>query len=277
MNTGHSLVWLWMTCVLAVSTVRAADATLAMTSGHTRLVFSQQQLLARDDVQTIVVPDSVYHDRVTRFRAIPIARLFRGITVPDGAVIRCTGTDGFSAILARAPLLSADANSSKAFLAIEEPENPWPPLQGKDTSAGPFYLVWTNPKASGIGREEWPFKIASFEVVTDPRRLFPNLYPAADAPQTVRNGVDVFQRNCFACHRMNGNGAASLGPDLNLPMNPTEYFTDKALAALIRDPATVRRWSGMSMPGFPASLISDSDLTDLIAYLGYMRSHKVTS
>ena len=76
---------------------------------------------------------------------------------------------------------------------------------------------------------------------------------------------------------MNGNGAASLGPDLNLPMNPTEYFTDKALAALIRDPATVRRWSGMSMPPFPASLISDSDLSDLIAYLGYMRTHKVTS
>ncbi|HJW79192.1 MAG TPA: cytochrome c, partial [Beijerinckiaceae bacterium] len=44
---------------------------------------------------------------------------------------------------------------------------------------------------------------------------------ATDHPARV--GQAVFEATCLACHRMNGGGSSEMGPDLNRPMNPTEY------------------------------------------------------
>jgi mono/diheme cytochrome c family protein len=266
--------WIWTAFALVSLNVHAADAMLVIVADNERLVFSQSQLLSRRDIQTISVADSVYKQRFNRFKAIPIANLFTGLAIPELAVVQCNGTDGFSAILEKSRLFSTDPKASKAFLAIEDPKSPWPHLVGKTTSAGPFYLVWTDPQASAIGREEWTFKIASFNILSDPHSVFPNIYPADDAARIIQNGFKSFQRNCFACHKMNGNGAGSIGPDLNLPMNPTEYFEAKVLALLIRDPASVRTWPGMSMRGFSEAAIPDAELSDLIAYLRYMSKAK---
>jgi hypothetical protein len=38
-----------------------------------------------------------------------------------------------------------------AWLAVEDPAHPWPRLPHRATSAGPFYLVWENPRLSDIG------------------------------------------------------------------------------------------------------------------------------
>jgi mono/diheme cytochrome c family protein len=253
---------------------QAAEATLAIVADKQRLVFSQSQLLSRRDIQTISVADSVYQQRFTRFKAIPVANLFTGLTIPDLAVVQCNGEDGFSVTLEKTRLFSTDPGASKAYLAIEDPKSPWPDLLGKTTSAGPFYLVWTNPRASAIGREEWPFKIASFAILSNPRSVFPRIYPAEDAAQNVQNGLKSFLKNCFACHKMNGEGGGSIGPDLNLPMNPTQYFEAKALASYIRDPASVRTWPGMGMRGFSEAAIPDAELADLIAYLAYMSKRR---
>jgi mono/diheme cytochrome c family protein len=266
--------FIWASLALVSLSAHAAEATLTIVSDNERLVFSQSKLLARPDIQTITVADSVYKQRVTRFKAISIRNLFTGLVIPELAVIQCNSADGFSAILEKTRLFSTDPKASKAFLAIEDPKSPWPRLVGKATSAGPFYLVWTDSRASAIGREEWPYKIASFHIFADPQRAFPNIYPADDAAPIVSSGFKSFLKNCFACHKMNGNGAGSIGPDLNLPMNPTEYFEAKALAAFVRDPASVRNWPGMIMRGFSVATIPDAELSDLIAYLKYMSNAK---
>lgn len=266
--------WILATLVFASLNALAAAATLTIVAGDQRQTFSQLQLLARPDVRTLSIADSIYKQRFTRFKAIPITRLFRGLSIPRSAVIQCNGTDGFSAILDGTRLLSTHPTASKAFLAIEDPKHPWPRLAGKTTSAGPFYLVWTNPQASAIGSEEWPYKIASFHVLPDARTVFPKAYPATDAPPNVQNGFLSFQRNCFACHMMNGEGAGSIGPDLNLPMNPTAYFDSTALVQFIRNPASVRTWPGMTMRGFSAAAIPDPELADLIAYLRYENENR---
>ena len=252
----------------------AAAATLTIVAGDQRRTFSQSQLLSRSDVRTLSIADSVYQRRFTRFEAIPIADLFKGLSIPRSAVIQCNGTDGFSAILGRARLFGTDPAASQAFLAIEDPKHPWPHLAGGTTSAGPFYLVWTNPRASAIGSEEWPYKIASLHVLPDARSVFPKIYPAADAPRNVQRGFRSFQKNCSACHTMNGEGGGSVGPDLNLPMNPTRYFAPAALVRFIRDPSSVRHWPRMTMHGFSAAAIPDPELADLIAYLRYMKGHR---
>jgi mono/diheme cytochrome c family protein len=73
---------------------------------------------------------------------------------------------------------------------------------------------------------------------------------------------------------MNKAGSASFGPDLNLPMNPTEYFTDAGLRALIRDSRSVRVWPGQRMPGFTEENLSDEELGLILAYLRHMADRK---
>jgi mono/diheme cytochrome c family protein len=269
-----TMKWILATCALVCLNALAAEARLEIVSDSQRLTFSQSQLLSRRDLQTITINDSEYRKRVTRFKAIPIPSLFKGIAIPDNAVVQFNCTDGFSATLEKTRLLSTDPKASTAFLAIEDPQSPWPVLAGKKASAGPFYLVWKDPEASSIGPEEWPYQIASFKILSDPRSVFPRIYPAADAAPNVQNGFSSFQRNCFACHRMNGNGSGSIGPDLNLPLNPTEYFEAKALESLIRDPAGVRNWPRRTMTGFSRAAIPDTELSDLIAYLRHMSTRK---
>ena len=267
--------WHWAALVfLAVSARPAAAATVEIVAGDARIVYSQTQLLARPDLRTLTITDSVYRRRFTRFKAIPLANLLKGVPIPDFAVIQCNAVDGFSSVVQKTRLLPTDPGASRAFLAIEDPGRPWPNLEGKTHSAGPFYLVWIRPRASSIGPEEWPFNLASFTVLSDPRQVFPDVFPAADAAPTVQRGLRSFQKNCFACHRINGDGAGTLGPDLNLPANPTEYFGTHTLISLIRDPASVRSWPGMAMRGFPQDALPDAELADLIAYLKYMSSHK---
>ena len=60
--------------------------------------------------------------------------------------------------------------------------------------------------------------VATYVRVVDPHHALPALVPA-------RDGQIVFVNKCLTCHTMNNAGSASAGPDLNLPMNPTEYFT----------------------------------------------------
>lgn len=266
----------WILTALALVSLHgfAADATLEILADGQRLVFSQSQLLGRADLKTISVADSAYGRRLTRFKAIALADLFKGISIPELGVVQFNATDGFSANLEKSRLFSADPTASKAFLAIEDPRRPWPPLAADSTSAGPFYLVWMNSRASNIGPEEWPYRIASFRVLSDPKSLFPHIYPAADAAPNIQNGFRSFQKNCFACHRMNGDGAGSIGPDLNRPMNPTEYLEAKALIALIRDPASVRNWPRRQMRGYSETEISGAELADLLAYFRYMSAHK---
>jgi len=267
--------WLWVPLALIALQVVAADrATLTIVDGGARVGFSRSELLSRPDVEAITVGDSVYHQQVTHFKAIPLANLFKGLPMAEDALIQCTGTDGFSALLQKSRLFDLDPKASHAYLAIEEPDHPWPVLDGQPTSAGPFYVVWTNPRASAIGREEWPFRIASFTVIADGHRAFPHSYPTADAGQAVAAGFKSFQKNCFACHRMNGDGAGTIGPDLNRPLSPTEYLQPDALRSLIRDPANVRSWPGMVMRGFSPAAIPDAELADLVAYLKYMRGRK---
>jgi mono/diheme cytochrome c family protein len=82
--------------------------------------------------------------------------------------------------------------------------------------------------------------------------------------------MQVYMATCAACHKLGGAGDAAVGPDLNQPYNPTEYFQEPFLRKLIRDPASVRNWGGGAMPGFAPEALSEANLNDLIAYLRQM-------
>jgi mono/diheme cytochrome c family protein len=255
----------------------AGEATLTLRSGEVVKRFTQSELLRHPKAKDLVIPkDPAHADTQQTKRAVPAAELFaellKDFKIADDANLQFKCLDGFSAPIAAGRVLRA--KKSRAWIAVEDPAAPWPKIPGKEQTPGPFYLVWEHPEGDGISREEWPFQLESFEVRPGLRAQFPKIFPkmnlAADHP--VMKGLKVFAKNCFACHKMNGAGEGTMGPDLNLPMNPTEYFQPAALRKLIRNPRSVRAWPENQMTPFPENVLSEADLTNLLAYLAHMKS-----
>jgi mono/diheme cytochrome c family protein len=237
----------------------ASAAQLTVELDHTRKTWETADLLKHPDAQTVQVVDDVSYKRNMTYRAVPLAVLLPGL--PPDKHLQAVALDGFAAELTAAPLLQK--NGARAWLAVEDPAHPWPPLADGKPSAGPFYLVWTDPQAGHISPEQWPFQISGIKQLTT---------VAADDP--VNQGFALFQKNCLACHRLNGGGDAQVGPDLNIPYNPTEYFSGDFLKRYIRDPQSLRHWPQAKMPAFAASVLPDSELELLVGYLKHMAGRK---
>jgi mono/diheme cytochrome c family protein len=210
------------------------------------------------------------------YQAVPVAALLNGVA--PAASLRFMAADGFVATLQAEALLSAVDRAPRAYLALEPPDAPWPPMKAGDpATAGPFYLVWEHPERAMIVPEQWPYHVARIEETKPLAQRFPAIVPppglAADA--SVKRGFALTAKNCLVCHTLNLGGDANVGPDLNVPFNPTEYLRADALRRLIRDPQSLRRWPAAKMPGFDVATLSDRDLNDVLAYLRYMANRKV--
>jgi len=249
----------------------ATAAELKVDLGHGVVSYHSETLLKRHDVRTIDVPGDVAFHRTMHYRAVPLVALLDGIGPDDH--LQFVAGDGFAAEIPAALLLNA--RGSEAWLAIEDPARPWPALPGHG-SAGPFYVVWTRPQAAGVGPEQWPYQLASIRKLAGVAGRFPAIAPdpALPADSEVRRGFAAFQRTCFACHTLNGQGDARLGPDLNLPHNPTEYLRADLLRAFIRNPQSLRQWPQAKMPGLDTQALSDADLDAVLAYLRHMAGRK---
>ena len=235
--------------------------------------YSVSELLKRPDIEDITIKhDPGYKGQEMHYKAIKASRLFAGTHIGEDEVIQFRCLDGFAAPISKDRILGTGPGQSMAYIAIEDPKSKWPELPFKEHSgtAGPFYLVWLKPELSGILEEEWPFKVVAFEVKGRLQDLYPKTFPTNQTDAKVARGLKLFQKTCFACHTMNKEGASQVGPDLNLPMNPTEYLQEGVLPRYIRDPKSVRSWEGSKMPGFGPETFSDEDIAAIVAYLKEM-------
>ena len=266
---------LWLVGLFnVVAATAGADPALTVATGGRTAIYTGAGLLALPSATTVNIPADVAYKRSMSFRAVPIAALLDG-TAPEDS-IRFTAADGFVATLPAAALLARDG--AVAYLAVEPADAPWPPLKaGQAGSAGPFYLVWIRPEKGAITQEQWPYQIVRIEAVASLVKRFPMIAPAPKlrANHPIRVGFAAFQKHCMVCHTLNGGGDATLGPDLNIPYNPTEYLRPDALRRLIRDPQALRRWPGAKMPAFDSRTLPDRDLAELLAYLRHMADRKV--
>lgn len=251
-----------------------AEPVLKLQIGERHIEIARPALLTHPAVREIEIVGDPSYRRVMRYRAVPLAALLQGFDIPDGGTLEGKASDGFVAQIPLKPALGQ--GGAQALIAIEPASAPWPNLPGKTVGAGPFYLVWLNEKAQGIGPEQWPYQLASLAIVQPPAARWPQIAVAASVPANApaRRGQEIFVKHCFACHRMNGGGEAAVGPDLNLPMNPTEYFQPLALRRYLRDPASVRTWPEQKMPTISREQVSDSDLEMLFAYLQHMAGRR---
>ncbi|MDP2697902.1 cytochrome c [Thalassospira sp.] len=250
--------------------INAAELTITAADGSIR-THDTEQFLSSPALQTIVIENDIGYGRIMTYQAVPLVSLIPDHdAVDDQTGLQVLATDGYAANLPLPLVIQDGDDGARAWLAIEPQDAKWPNLPGKDVSAGPFSVVWSNQAAFGIMPQQWPYQVASLSYAPFPATRWPQLALADGVTDAARRGQTVFVDQCLVCHRMNVAGLAALGPDLNIPMNPTQYFQPAALALLIRDPAQVRQWPDMQMHGFDPVDLSDSDIDDVVAYLAAM-------
>lgn len=257
--------------LLAAAPALASDE-LTLTFGDEQQRFTAAQLLERPDATTVEIPDDVSYKRAMRYRAVPLLALVGEEAASKFDTLEVRASDGFVSQIPMQLVAKGAQGGSIAWVAVEEPNNPWPLLPGKNVSAGPFYIVWEQPERSGIGTELWPYQTVAIDGAESPAHRWPQMQVAGDLPvdAPARRGQAVFTVQCMPCHRMKGAGAADIGPDLGQPMNPTQYLTAGGLRALIRNPKAVRTWPQQQMPAFGEQALSNADLDAVIAYLAHM-------
>lgn len=249
-------------------------ASLTLDGAHGLRQLDGAALASHPKAQDIQVPGDVAYRRTMLYRAVPLAVVLNELGLGPSDTLEAVATDGFIAQLPGALVLAQEPGQPQPWLAIEIGSAPWPALPGKAASAGPFYIVW--PQSVGVRSEQWPFAVVRLNVRAAPEKRWPQIAVSAQVPagDRLRRGQSLFVVQCMVCHRMNGGGDAQVGPDLNLPMNPTEYFQPQALRQLVRNPSSVRSWPTQLMPGFGPGQISDAELDDLLAYLAHMAQQR---
>jgi mono/diheme cytochrome c family protein len=233
--------------------------------------YTQRELLAHPAIRDVTLSDPVYRRTMT-YRAIAMVELLKGIGPGADDYVQARAIDDFSVSIPGSFFAAAAAPEVEAFLAVEDPMAPWPPIPGKPgESAGPFYVVWRLAPKASISSEFWAYRLAALTVTDSPARRWPVLAvgPEVPAGSPIRTGLDRFVEVCMACHRFDGAGEGEQGPDLGRPMVVTQYFQIPALKKLVRDPASVRQLPGQKMPGFDRSRLSDSDLDAIVDWLQY--------
>lgn len=271
---SHRLIALLATHSLWWIATSAFAAQITLDTG-TKTTLTTQQLLERSDVATIQVPGDVTFGRTMTYRAVPLRALPGIASLPASDDLQITGTDGFVTNLPASLVKDPSGKGAVPWLAIEPTDAPWPKTNDGQ-AIGAFYVVWLNPAASKVNSEQWPYRVDSIRAVEPHAARWPQLNVGSDVPANspIRHGQAVVASVCMACHKLGGAGDAAMGPDLNQPYSPTEYFKPWALKQYVRDPKSIRAWSDMKMPGFSRETLSDADLDAAIAYLSYKASKR---
>lgn len=260
-------------CCFLLGFAAAAEPTLTVAQGAQIRTYALSELLAHPaivDVQTDASDEG--YKRPMRYRGVPIETLLPGLGKLGDASVQFIALDGYAPAITAKRLTGVGA--ARAYLAVEPSAGPWPALAPNKPSAGPFYLVWSNAAGAGVAPSEWPYQIASIRVQSALAVRFPKIVPDSSAQPEVWSGFAAYEKHCFGCHTINRQGDAKMGPDLNVPMNPIEYFTENALKKLVRDPKSVRAWNAGVMPGFDSSRLGEAELDSIIAYLTHMVGKK---
>jgi hypothetical protein len=177
----------------------AAEPAVEVEVGAAKRSFTRAELLARPDAATIEVAKEVTSGAPMTYRAVPVAGLLRGLTLPPGSVIEAVAIDGFAAQIPLDLLLNTDREKSIAWVAIEPADRPWPKIPGKDYTAGPFYIVWTKPEASSIRSEYWPTSWRSFRASSRLPRAGPRLPSMRRCRRTIPLAPDRLSMSRNAC------------------------------------------------------------------------------
>lgn len=131
---------------------------------------------------------------------------------------------------------------------------------------GPFYPIFVPSTENAAWASPFCVEKVTFAKQKIDRSLATPEGLPPDHP--AMRGSTLFQQKCSTCHSINGIGG-EVAPELNRPLSVTEYWDEKALKQLMKDPAKVRGNSKM-----PALHLKDPMVDELLAYLQWMARNK---
>lgn len=130
----------------------------------------------------------------------------------------------------------------------------------------PYYLVWNLAKDDH--KHAFPYGITHIKFINK-KEGFARAFPP-HASSEVEKGFELFKENCIKCHGINKTGG-TLGPDLNVPKNVTEYWKAEHIKKFIKDPSQYRYNS--KMPAM--AQLSEKEIEAILQYLKFMTAHKM--
>jgi mono/diheme cytochrome c family protein len=259
-----ALLALWSDAAAAPDAPGRPDAHAALRLlGNDRLSSLQTHLIT-------VANDRVYK-RAMRYQAWALSDVLALLpdvadrALRDDAAITFIASDGYRAT---EPLLALWNQRRRGYLAFRDVRaggERWKSIRvGKSqTTPAPYYLVWTGADDPSL---PWPYQLVAMEVAPI-SEIFADALPGDPA---ARPGFEVFRANCMSCHSVNLTGG-SVGPELNVPRNVTEYWVPGELAPYIRNAGAYRFRS--HMPAFDS--LTDEQIADVVRYLRALKAEKV--
>jgi mono/diheme cytochrome c family protein len=185
----------------------------------------------------------------------------------DDMAITFVASDGYRATEPLRPIWEARKRGYVAFRDLSAGARKWKPFRvGKfRITPAPFYLVWTGARDPAL---PWPYQLVRIELAPL-GEAFAQAFPKDPA---ARRGFEVFRRNCMSCHSVNLAGG-SVGPELNVPRNVTEYWIAEELAPYVRNAGAYHFRA--RMPAFES--LTEQQIADVVRYLRTMKDEKVCS
>jgi mono/diheme cytochrome c family protein len=237
-----------------------------MRDGKTTATLTRAELVGSIPPETIEGFDP-YYGKSKRFRALRLASVLErgfgktGNLDKEEFVLRAR--DGY-AVPMRGTLITEEG----AFVAIEDLDTPgWEPIGPQHVSPAPFYVIWSKAEQTNLDSHPRPWQLDTIEIARFDA-IYPHTSPMAAEGTPAAKGYTLFRDHCIRCHSINREGGR-VGPDLNVPMNVTEYRPEDQIRAYIKNPQTFRYGN---MPAHPD--LTNSDLDALVAYLRAMKAYK---
>jgi len=259
-------------CILSLIIFIWAQSSLA--ADWPKFELTSADLVRSLKAQTIDISHDPVYKSAKQYQAYLLSDIINKLAIPDGQqsedwMVVFTATDGY-----KVAMTYPDALQEQGYIAFKDNSagsNNWLSFKfGKKTiTPEPYYLVW-----SKAGLDEWRYPWP-FQLVTVSLQPATEYYGAAaptnsNNPQ-VKNGFSLFSRYCIRCHSVNLAGG-SVGPELNIPKNVSEYFKEQELAGFIRNAPAYR--AGTKMPSFEV-LISAEDTQAIVHYLNQKKYEKI--
>jgi cytochrome c2 len=260
---GHRMI-----ALLAALLLQADAKTLALIDAVGKEQrFTLAQLLALSPKVEVAARDDEYGGRRKRYAAFLLTpvlqKAWRRTSFGDEEVL-LKAADGYVVSMPAQKLVT-----ERAHVAFDDLDVPgFEPVGPKKVSPAPFYLVWPRDDQHDLGAYPRPYQLVSIALASFESRFAHTLPTGEVEGSAAMRGFAIFKRICVHCHAINREGGR-VGPELNVPKNVTEYWSEQQIKAYVRNPLAFRYGN---MP--PNPQLSDVDLDHLIAYLRAMAKRK---